>query len=370
MTEAGPRTPPVASTVTETSLLEIVNGILRHWRVVVLLPLVLATSVGALKLTSKRSYNARASFVPQTTEKSSISGAAALAQQFGVSLGGDRGGQSPQFYEELLRSVTILRRAVESTYDLPATDKAPARRGTLIDHWRLAEKPGPLPPWRAAIERLRGSVGTSVRRETGVIDLTVTVDHPGLAEQVSARLLELLNEYNLEVRRTRARDEAKFVRERLADVQGELRAAENALEAFIRNNRDIRNSPDLTFQRDRLERQVAARQEVYTTLLRAQEQAQVEGMRDTPVLQIIDAPAGSGLPASRKVLLNAVIAFLFGLLLAIGFAATRELARRDRMADDTQYHEFEQLWQMLWREIRNPALWFRRARATGEAEGR
>jgi uncharacterized protein involved in exopolysaccharide biosynthesis len=364
MTEESPPYLAAPAPVAETSLLEIVNGILRHWRLVVLLPLAMAVTVGTLKLTSKRSYNARASFVPQTTEKSSISGAAALAQQFGVSLGGDRGGQSPQFYEELLRSVTILRRAVESTYDLPATDKAPARRGTLIDHWRLAEKPGPLPPWRSAIERLRSAVGTSVRRETGVIDLTVTVDHAGLAEQVSARLLELLNEYNLEVRKTRARDEAKFVRERLADVQGDLRAAENALEAFIRNNRDIRNSPDLTFQRDRLERQVSARQEVYTTLLRAQEQAQVEGMRDTPVLQIIDAPAGSGLPASRKVLLNAVIAFLFGLLVAIGFATTRELARRDRLSGDTQYQEFERLWRTLWREIRSPALWFRRGSTT------
>lgn len=343
----------------ETSLLEILNGILRHWRMVAVLPVALGVAVGASRLASARSYVSRATFIPQSTENRTISGAAALAQQFGVNLGAERGGQSPQFYEELLRSVTILKRAVESTYELPATADRPARRGTLMEHWKLDEVKEPPAPWRRAIDRLRGTIATTVKRETGTIELLVTVDDAQLAEQVSARLLELLNEYNLDVRRARARDEAKFVRERLGDVQAELRAAENALEAFIRNNRDIRNSPDLTFQRDRLERQVTARQEVYTTLLRAQEQAQVEGMRDTPVLQIIDAPGGSGRPASRKVLLNAVVGFLLGLFIAVAVATIRELARRDKLNNDPGIREFDDLRRTMWQEMRNPSTWLR-----------
>lgn len=346
----------------ETSLLEILNGILRHWRMVLALPLVLGTVVGASRLAAKRTYVSRATFVPQSTENRTISGAAALAQQFGVNLGTERGGQSPQFYEELLRSVTILRRAVESTYDLPGADGSAPRRGTLIEQWKFDEVKEPPVPWRRAIDRLRGSIATTVRRETGTIELLVTVEDVGLAEQVSARLLELLNEYNLEVRRTRARDEGKFVRERLSDVQGDLRVAESALEAFIRNNRDIRNSPDLTFQRERLERQVAARQEVYTSLMRAQEQAQVEGMRDTPMLQIIDSPEGSGRPASRKVLLNVAVAFLLGFFAAVAIATLREFARRDRLNNDPGIQTFEQLSGAFWRELRDPSSWFQSGR--------
>lgn len=355
-----PNVPSAApSSAVETSLIEITNGILRNWRAVVLLPFVLATAVGVMKLTQKRSYIAIASFVPQSAEGGGGSGAAALAQQFGVSLGTERAGQSPQFYEGLLRSVTILRRAVESEYHL-ASDAGESRRGSLIAHWRLDETEDPTASWRPGVDRLRGSLSTSVRRETGVIDLTVSADEPLLAEQVSARLLELLNDYNLEVRQSRARDEAKFVTDRLAEVQGELRAAEDALEAFIRNNRDFRNSPELTFQRDRLQRQALARQEVYTTLLRAQEQAQIEGMRDTPVLQIIDAPTGSGQPRSRKTVLHTLIAFLIGLLLAVGLATAREVARRDRLNHDPYYGEFEQLVRGIWDDLQHPRQWLGR----------
>ena len=174
---------------------------------------------------------------------------------------------------------------------------------------------------------------------------------------MTAKLLELLNDYNLEARQTRAREESRFISGRMTEAQGEVRAAEDALERFLRQNRDFRNSPELTFQHDRLQRQVTARQEVYASLLRAQEQARIDGMRDTPVLQIIDAPAGTSQPQSRKVVLRTLVAFMLGLVLSLAFATIREAGRRGRLSNDPHYREFEDLVHRTWSDLRHPRRW-------------
>ena len=67
--------------------------------------------------------------------------------------------------------------------------------------------------------------------------------------------------------------------------------AERAREDFLRQNRGFGNSPELMSEHDRLQRQVAMRQEVYTSLLRSQEQARIDAVRDTPLLAFIDTPS-------------------------------------------------------------------------------
>ena len=52
----------------EVSLIEIVNAVLRNWRAVVILPLLLAAAVGTSSLNRKRTFAAPASFVPQAAE--------------------------------------------------------------------------------------------------------------------------------------------------------------------------------------------------------------------------------------------------------------------------------------------------------------
>jgi uncharacterized protein involved in exopolysaccharide biosynthesis len=54
------------------------------------------------------------------------------------------------------------------------------------------------------------------------------------------------------------------------------------MQAFLQANRQWANSPDLTFQHDRLERDIALRQQVYTTLVQSFEQARISEVRDTP----------------------------------------------------------------------------------------
>lgn len=342
----------------EISLVEIANTVLRNWRVVVVVPVLLALVVGVWSLSRDRRFTASGSFMPQSAEGRTLSGAAALAQQFGVSLGSEGPGQSPQFYVDLLHSMTLLRQAVESEYQIPTEDGG-TWTGTLVQYWELDGAGGSLPPWHRATEILSDDISASVARETGVVHLSVLSENPVLAERVAERLLELLNEFNLEVRQNRAEQEGRFIGGRKTEAQAELLAAEDALQDFLLQNRLFRNSPELVFTHDRLQRQVAMRQEVYTSLLRSEEQARIDAVRDTPLLTVIDHPAGTAEPQGRGTVKLAMLAFALGLMLAVFLAFVREAARRSRQTKDPHYREFEGLARELWADLRNPARWMR-----------
>jgi uncharacterized protein involved in exopolysaccharide biosynthesis len=351
----------------EISLVGLANAILRHWRMIAALPLTLALVVGLWTLFQDRTYSASASFIPQTAEGRGGGGAAVLAQQFGVSLGADRPGQSPQFYGDLLQSLAILRKVVESEYEVPAAD---GRSGTatLIEVYEVDGR-GRIPSWQKAVDRLRDAMSTSIARETGVVSLTVSATHPALSEQIARRLLDLLNEFNLEVRQNRAQEEGRFISARLAETQAELLAAERALQEFLRQNREFGSSPELAFQHDRLHRQVSMRQEVYTSLLRSQEQARLDAVRDTPLLTVIDSPLGAAQLDGRGTILRATLAFLLGLVIAVFTAAIGEFVRRGRGTEDPHYREFQGLARQAWEEMRRPKRWLRRREKKPVAAG-
>lgn len=354
----------------ETSLLEVINAILRSWRTAVLLPAASAVAFGVLALTKERAYVATATFVPQEGENRNLGRAAALAQQFGVNLDGDRSVQSPQFYEQLLRSQTLLRRAVESQYTLPpATGQQLS--GTLVEYWNLKEQgPSELAALRRGVQRLRGAISTNVRRETGVIELRVTTRDGSMSEQIAARLLGLLDDYNLEVRKARAREEGRFVDARLSEALRDVELAEVEVEQFLRQNRNFSSSPELMFEYDRLQRSVLVRQEVYSMLLAAQGQARMDGMRETPMLQIIDSPVGSSEPAPRKVRLMAVLGLMLGLLIAVAVALLREASRNAQRRKDHVYSEFLSLLNRAMRDLRIPARLLPGVGSAGERDSK
>jgi uncharacterized protein involved in exopolysaccharide biosynthesis len=337
----------------EISLVEVANTILRNWRLVVAIPLGLAFVTGLWSLSGERSAKAFASFLPQSEGRSGA--AAALAQQFGLSLGFDQPGTSPQFYVDLLKSQGLLRKVVESEFDVTDEDGT-ERRATLIDIYEI-EEGGRLPEWRVAVQRLEGAIAAGYTYETGVVEFAVTARTGRLAEQLATRLLEILNEFNQDVRQRVASEEARFIAGRVTAVQEELLAAEGELEQFLVQNREFRNSPELSFEHDRLQRKMAVRQEVYTSLLRSQEQVRIDGVRDTPLFTIIDHPAGSATPQGRGTVRRVILALILGTLLSLFVIFGRELLLRGGESEDDEYREFRGLIRQTWGDLRQPRRW-------------
>jgi uncharacterized protein involved in exopolysaccharide biosynthesis len=355
-----PHLPPELGTTApgELSIVEILNVFLRRRYLIVLLPAVLVAAAAASGLARDRTYTASAAFTPQPSA-GGPSAVAALGLQFGITLPARAVPDSPEFYAGLVRTRTVLRDVVETEYTVAHGDDR--RTANLIELFGIGIEDSALAR-ETAIERLRRQLRVRVQRETGVVNLSVSSVYPELPEAILGRVLELVNEFNLERRRALARSEDSFIDERLAEANSELMAAESRLEEFLRRNRQFRDAPDLLFEHGRLERDVAMKQQLYTSLVQAQQQARLEMARASPVITLLENPAGSTIPESRGTLVRMLIALFIGLILAILIALGLELISRARSTDAVAVGEFEVLREAAVDDIRRLGRWAGRLR--------
>ncbi len=337
----------------ERSLVDFLIVLLRrrHW---VVIPAVLAgflTIVVVLFL--PRTFTSHASFMPQDTERtmSSLSG---LAAQLGVTVPTGGGGQSPQFYAELVTTPTILRAVVTERYRM--SGEAADDGVTLLDLFGVGgggETPAMLED--EAIRELQERVSVRTSRLTDVVYLSVTVRDPGVAQGIARKIIEQVNRFNLERRQSQAVAERSFVEERRRAARTELRAAEDRLEAFLRKNRQFASSPQLLFTHDRLQREVATQQQVYTSLAQGYEQARIEEVRNTPVITVVQDPILPTRADRKRMVLKgmvaAVLGGLLGLFLLLGGEAV-DGGRPQPVASDRE--TLRQLGKQTVTDLRRP----------------
>jgi uncharacterized protein involved in exopolysaccharide biosynthesis len=260
----------------EPSLVDLGSTLLRH-RFLVTGCAALFFGAAVLTTWKPRTYTASASFSPESQQRVPA-GLAGLASQFGLGLGVGDAGQTPAFYLDLLDSREILGAVAETTYSFRADTGLVS--GSILDIFKIRGRTGPLRR-EAAIRFLRGMVSAAVSPRTNVVTVRVHSTYAQLAVQVCEHLLGLVNRFNLGRRQSQAAAERVFVAGRLEEVKSDLKQAEDRLQTFLQRNRDYRNSPELSFQQDRLARDVSMQQQVYTSLSQSFEQARIEEVRDT-----------------------------------------------------------------------------------------
>lgn len=309
---------------------ELVQALVDRWPLVIGLPMFCALLLGILTLIQPREYSSRASFMPQTSGgmQMPFSG---LAAQFGVRVPTADPGQSPEFYADLLRSNTVMESIVATP--LTVTDEAGASRtATLVELYGIDGGP-PDVRRDLAIQQLSRSISVGTGLQTGIVRLTVTAESPEVAHQIATHMLERVTDFNLRARQTQAAAERRFIEERLQEVAIEVRTAQGRLEEFLRNNRIIQNSPELQFQRDRLQTELGVHQSVFASLSEANEEAKIREVRNTPVITLLDPPSEPARPDPRglvtKVLLGGLFGFGLALLLAFGGAFWGHAMRGD-----------------------------------------
>ena len=158
---------------------------------------------------------------------------AGIAAQFGFSIPMAASGESPEFYVALLRSGEIRRAAVRSSYrriDRAGQDTTWVT-GDLVELFEVRgrSEQGRL---EGAVEQLgrRMSVGTSP--ETGMVRLSVQTKWPELSVQIAERLIDLVNEFNLQTRQSQANAEREFVSGQLETARSELARSETVCSPF------------------------------------------------------------------------------------------------------------------------------------------
>jgi uncharacterized protein involved in exopolysaccharide biosynthesis len=345
----------------EISLLALLNVALRRRRLVAGLALLLSLIVGVTLLILPRWYTANSSFIVQARKlPTNISG---LAAQFGLALPGADASQSPAFYQDLLDSREILSAVV----DTPLTFLSDSGLVTMRVE-DILRTHGRTPALRreATIKRLGSLVSGSNDVKTGIVSLSASTHSAGASAAINRRLLDLLNAFNLSTRQSQASAERKFTERRLEEVRQQLEAAEDDLRRFNQRNRDYRNSPELTLEQDRLNRAVTLRQQVYTTLAQAFEQAKIEEVRDTPVITVLQQPEPPVRPDSRQLVLKVIFAVFAGGLIGLLIAMVQETMRQSRVSGGGDFEEFDRLRRAAIADLRHP---LRALRAGGNGAG-
>jgi len=334
----------------DISLLAAINVLLANrWRIISL-GLVVAVVLVGIGFVRPRQYTAKASFVPQSKAPQTVSG---IAAQFGLTLPGQKGDESPAFYMELLESRGVLRAAALTEYSAATSRTGKRGPSTLVDAYQKPGKPLDI-RIDATIRRLEKDVGSSLSNKSGMVTLTARSESAQLSQQIANRLLQLLNQFNLDRRRSQAAEERRFTESRVAEVKAELRTAEDRLQYFLQANRDYTNSPNLRFQEERLTADITLLRQLYTTLSQAFEQAKIDEVRDTPVITVVELPEVPVRPDSRGLLLRALGGMIAGMLLGAALAAIRAVTQARSVQRSDEFAAYTALKQETLADFKRP----------------
>lgn len=306
-------------------------------------------------------YRAEVSFLPQGGETGQ-SGLASLAGQFGLALPSSSRSLPPAFYEELLTSRVVLESIVFDTVLLPELGGG---RVALIDLFEI-DATTESERLEAGVAALEAFTETSVDIPTGIVRATVTTDWPSVSAAIAVALVEGVDAFNRTMIRRQAAGEREFLESRRVDALTSLRDAEDRLQRFLGSNRHLSSSPELLFQRDRLEREVALHQQVYTSMSQALEEVRVREARNAPVVTVIEPPVVPSRPIAsgggKLLVLGGLLGGAMGLLLTV----VSHAVDRRRLAGDPEATDLFRALDELKRALTNPARWIGRGRARSE----
>src|SRR5262249_14467539 len=153
----------------------------------------------------------------------------------------------------------LMERVLLSNYINPSADRAtPSDSSTLLRLLRVKGRDQADSLYQG-VRKLNGLISVRVSTATNIVTLDVDARHPELAAAIANRFIEYLNAFNTQSRQSQAGEQRRFVEQRVADGERELRDAEAELRQFYERNRSWQQSPQLTFEEGRLRRQVDIR---------------------------------------------------------------------------------------------------------------
>lgn len=319
----------------DISLFEIASTVVRWRRLIVTLALVGGILGGVSTLTGPAMYSSMTTFIPHGSE-AGASGLAPAASQFGMRLPANSGAWGPAVYVELLRSPALLGPVALDTI----TVLEQQRRQVSVSDLLGVRAPNASLREELGARALAGSVRVSEIKPLGAVTLTVSTPWPSASVAIAERLVRAVNHFNVDTRKSQANAERQFVELQVRDAEDLLQQAEARLLTFLQRNRAIAGSPELAFERDRLQREVTLRTQVYTSLLQNLEEARMREVRDTPVITVLEAPRAPVFAESRKTLEKTVLGLLIGALIAMFIAflgAAIARARREPNESSSQF---------------------------------
>lgn len=257
-------------------------------------------------------YTSTISFSPKG--RPAASAASGFLARFGLGSLASSGGDA--YLVDLVKSREVLASAAESTFTFQSDTgmiSAP-----LTEIYGIRNRPREITRYLAY-----GTLASKVKSAPQgpyLIKVSVETPYAELSPLVVTQIVNELNRVNIASRQKNAAVEREFIELRLLEAGVRLNQAEAEVMAFESSNRAYSTSSPVSFERDRMRRQLSMRQELYTSLAKTLDKARIAEVQETPVLTIVEraqVPLKKDFP---KWPAKAVLGAFFGLFLGIVLA--------------------------------------------------
>jgi uncharacterized protein involved in exopolysaccharide biosynthesis len=305
-------------------VLAIVNTLLRgRWIIVGVAGVVTAAAV-VMTLLAKPVFTSTAKFLPSQS--------AAMSSRMGAIVEGSvNAGRSDDpstdYYVALVQSSSFLDGVVLRQFDVGEGEPR-----TLVDYYKVPEGSESERVHRAT-ELLGKSISVSAVKVQGnpmlprLITLECKAGSATLAADICSAILDEIVKHNTDVRGSKARQNREFVQTQLDTAKKELDSATEAFATFTARNRKI-VSPALEADKDRLERQVRVKEDVYNTLSRQLVLARIEEQETRPSIELVERPQPPLVRSAPARTRTVIMAGFVGLILGCGVAFVWDRLRR------------------------------------------
>ena len=251
-----------------------------------------------------------------------LGGLAGLASQFGVNVptGASVDLSSPSLYPELLRSRTFAEKILDKEFYLDRYGKKLSLLA-ILTHGNEAPNVGQDRLIARAVSTLNDEILAFDQDPKSTFSvIKVTTGDPEFAKELTDVVLAELEALNRYFKSETVSEKNIFIENRIASVEGDLEASEQALKDFNERNRQI-SSPALQLEQERLERDVEVQKGIYLTLKQQLELVKIEEVQETSVVQVLDRPTVAFKPSNKKLVLSVILSFILGggLGVMIGF---------------------------------------------------
>jgi uncharacterized protein involved in exopolysaccharide biosynthesis len=307
------------------SLLDILLVLARHKTLIVQSVLVFTVMGMTLALTSDNEYNSSAEVIRESQDNQSslggLSGGLGALRGLGINLGGAVSGLTPSAFPDVLQSREVRLAVVRDTFSFPDADRPMTYAeyvnrpstglGFLINRTKefvkgaikpvipLTEEDGATEgdeeesemteAEHRAINRIQEVVSTNVDSKSGLMTVSATAQSPSLAAEMARSFVKHLTTRVRAIRTQKIREQLRFVEMRFQEAQSELDRAEENLAAFLERNQNP-TTASLRFRRDKLQRQVNFKEQLYSNLQNQVTQTRIELQRQQPVVTVVERP--------------------------------------------------------------------------------
>ncbi len=134
---------------------------------------------------------------------------------------------------------------------------------------------------------LDDNISLNVNDKEGYVELSASMPEAVPAAQLAEKAQALLQEYIIEFKSKKAKDQLRFVQERFKEKEKEFRKAEYALANFQDRNKNVISAKAKTIERQ-LQTRYNLAYNVYSELAKQIEQQKIQVKEDTPVFSIIE----------------------------------------------------------------------------------